>query len=400
MRERLIEIIRKEFRQAFREPRMRSMLFMPPLLQLLIFGFAVNLDVDHSNIAWMDGDRTYQSRELLAGFQGSGRFDVVATPANDREVQDLLDSNKVDMVVRVLPGFERDIQRGRTTSVQILINGANSNTASIVSSYASSIVNNFASEVMTERNRDQTGGSHDADRCPPRRSATERAKPGLVQSGSEEPQLFRPRHRGEHHHVDDLDADLHGHRPRKRDRHHGAVDGHAHPADRADSRQDAALRVGRTCSTPLLVVVAALLLFHVPFRGSALLLFASGWLFLMTSLGAGLFISTISRTQQQAMMTTSMFFQPFFLLSGFAFPIRNMPRADSISDLLNPVRYFMEIVRGIFLKGSGVRCPVAADGGAGGLRRGDSILERDAIPQASGLRSTTPCRLRRAPDRR
>jgi len=104
----------------------------------------------------------------------------------------------------------------------------------------------------------------------------------------------------------------------------------------------------------ILVVVAALLLFHVPFRGSALLLFFSACIFLMTSLGAGLFISTISRTQQQAMMTTSMFFQPFFLLSGFAFPIRNMPEPVQYLTFLNPVRYFMEIVRGIFLKGSGV----------------------------------------------
>ena len=104
----------------------------------------------------------------------------------------------------------------------------------------------------------------------------------------------------------------------------------------------------------ILVVVAALLMFHVPFRGSALLLLASGGLFLMTSLGAGLFISTISQTQQQAMMTTSMFFQPFFLLSGFAFPIRNMPEPVQYLTFLNPVRYFMEIVRGIFLKGSGV----------------------------------------------
>jgi ABC-2 type transport system permease protein len=103
-----------------------------------------------------------------------------------------------------------------------------------------------------------------------------------------------------------------------------------------------------------LVVVAALLLFHVPFRGSALLLFSCAGLFLMTTLGAGLFISTISKTQQQAMMTTFLFFQPFFLLSGFAFPIRNMPDSIRYLTYLNPVRYFMEIVRGLFLKGSGV----------------------------------------------
>lgn len=103
-----------------------------------------------------------------------------------------------------------------------------------------------------------------------------------------------------------------------------------------------------------LVVIAALLLFHVPFLGSALLLFFCAILFLMTSLGAGIFISTISKTQQQAMMTTFLFFQPCFLLSGFAFPIRNMPDAIQYFTYLNPVRYFMEIVRGIFLKGSGV----------------------------------------------
>jgi ABC-2 type transport system permease protein len=132
MRERLKEIIRKEFRQAFRDTRMRTFLFLPPLIQLVIFGLAVNLDVDHAQIAWMDGDQSFQSRELLAAFQGSGRFEVVATPGNDREAQALLDANKADLVVRVLPGFERDIQRNRATSVQVLINGSNSNTANIV----------------------------------------------------------------------------------------------------------------------------------------------------------------------------------------------------------------------------------------------------------------------------
>jgi len=103
-----------------------------------------------------------------------------------------------------------------------------------------------------------------------------------------------------------------------------------------------------------LVITVALLLFHVPFRGSFLLLFGCAILFLMSTLGAGLFISTISNTQQQAMMTTFLFFQPFFLLSGFAFPIRNMPQSIQFLTMLNPLRYFIEIVRGLFLKGSGV----------------------------------------------
>ena len=104
----------------------------------------------------------------------------------------------------------------------------------------------------------------------------------------------------------------------------------------------------------VLVVVVARVLFRVPFNGSFLLLLFAAFVFLLTTLGAGLFLSTISRTQQQAMMGTSLFFQPFLLLSGFSFPIRNMPEVVQWITFINPVRYFMEIVRGIFLKGSGM----------------------------------------------
>src|SRR5919197_2170483 len=112
MWERIREIIRKELRQTLREPRTRSVLFLPPLIQLLIFGYAVNLDVEHSKIAWMDMDRTPASRDLLASFEGSGRFTVAAVPQSETEVQQLLDHGSVQAVVRVLPGFSRDIQRG------------------------------------------------------------------------------------------------------------------------------------------------------------------------------------------------------------------------------------------------------------------------------------------------
>jgi len=104
----------------------------------------------------------------------------------------------------------------------------------------------------------------------------------------------------------------------------------------------------------VLVVVVARILFRVPFNGSFLLLLFAAFVFLLTTLGAGLFLSTISRTQQQAMMGTTLFFQPFFLLSGFSFPIRNMPQAVQWLTYLNPVRYFMEIVRGVFLQGAGL----------------------------------------------
>ena len=353
MRERLREIIRKEFRQAFREPRMRNMLFLPPLVQLLVFGYAVNLDVEHSTMAWMDRDQSPQSRELLAAFQGSGRFEVVAAPFTDREAQRLLDSNTVDTVVAVLPGFERDIQRGRTTSVQILMNGTNSNTASIISGYASSIVAGFAAQVMEEQNRNRLAA---------------RQMPGPVHFGVPQLRLqnrvwFNPDLRSRNYFVPGVVVNIITvitlmltAMAIVREKEIGTME-----QLMVTPIRPIELMLGKTLPFAFvglvdtaLVVVASLLLFHIPFRGSALLLLAAACLFLMTTLGAGLFISTISRTQQQAMMTTFLFFQPFFLLSGFAFPIRNMPQSIQYLTFLNPVRYFIEIVRGLFLKGSGV----------------------------------------------
>jgi ABC-2 type transport system permease protein len=353
MRERLIEIIRKEFRQTFREPRMRTMLFLPPIIQLLVFGYAVNLDVSHSTMAWMDQDRTPQSRELLAAFQGSGRFEIRATPQNDGEVQALLDANKVDMVVRVLPGFERDIARGRSTAVQILINGTNSNTASIVSGYASSIVANFASETMQVQTRNLLTA----------RMAPGPVHPGVPQLNLQSRAWFNSDLLSRNYFVPGIVVNIIMQITLMltamaivREKEIGTME-----QLMVTPIRPIELMLGKTLPFALvglvdtaLVIMVSLLLFHVPFRGSILLLFACAILFLMTTLGAGLFISTISRTQQQAMMTTFLFFQPFFLLSGFAFPIRNMPQSIQYLTLLDPLRYFIEIVRGLFLKGTGV----------------------------------------------
>ena len=146
MRQRLRAIIRKEFIQALRDPRMRSMLIIPPLMQLLVFGYAVNLDVDSAKIAWMDQDHSPQSQALYSSFQGSGRFTIVATPSDEHQMQALLDHGQVDGVVRVLPGFARDIERGRSTQVQVLLDGTNSNTASLVSGYAGQVIARFSRE--------------------------------------------------------------------------------------------------------------------------------------------------------------------------------------------------------------------------------------------------------------
>ncbi|HBY58449.1 MAG TPA: ABC transporter permease, partial [Solibacterales bacterium] len=154
--QRVLEIVRKEFRQTLREPRMRAILVFPPLMQTIIFGFAVNLDVEHARIAWFDADRSPHSRELLSRFQGSRYFDVAEFPSSAAETQRLLDRSDVIAAVNVLPGFGAGVERGRTMSVQVLVDGSNSNSASIVSGYAGAIVQRFSSDLLRERQRERT----------------------------------------------------------------------------------------------------------------------------------------------------------------------------------------------------------------------------------------------------
>lgn len=353
MWERIRVIIRKELIQALREPRMRILLFVPPLLQLIIFGFAVNLDVDHVRIAWMDMDRTPLSRELRASFEGSGRFEVVAEPANEEEVQSVLDRSEAQAVVRVLPDFERDVRRGRPTQVQVLVDGTNSNTASLASEYAGSVIADFSSSVMPVQQNVRV-----LTRSPGGPPNT-----GVPQVVPRTRVWFNPDLYSRNYFVPGVIANIImlvtlmlTALAIVREKEIGTME-----QLMVTPVRPMELMLGKTLPFAVvglaevaLITGAALLVFHIPFRGSALLLFFCSVLFLMTSLGAGLFLSTISQTQQQAMMMNFFFSTPAFMLSGFAFPIHNMPVAVQWLTYLNPLRYFVEILRGLFLKGAGV----------------------------------------------
>lgn len=329
---RILVILRKEFRQALREPRMRVVMFVPPLIQLVLFGYAVNLDVDNVRIAWMDQDRTPASRDLLAAFEGSGRFEITTMPQREDQIQWLMDRGKVQAVVRVLPGFGRDIERRRRTAVQILVEGTNSNTASLVSSYASQIVSTRAGDAQPVLNaRTRVWFNPDL-------KSRNYFVPGVVANIIMMTTLM----------LTALAI--------VREKEIGTME-----QLMVTPIRPIELMLGKTLPFAVvglldvaLVTSAALLIFRVPLRGSVLLLVASSALFLLTSLGAGLFMSTVSQTQQQAMMSSFFFAMPCFMLSGFAFPLRNMPVAVQWLTYLNPLRYFIEIVRGVFLKGTGI----------------------------------------------
>ncbi len=353
MRERILAIITKELSQMFRNRRTRLFLFIPPMFQLIIFGYAVNLDVDNLRMGWMDMDQTPQSHDLLAAFQGSGRFLLTALPKNEHDIQNILDRGDAQVIVRVLPGFGRDILLGRPTSAQILVDGTNSNTASLASAYTSQLVAGYSSKL-----------------APAQIQSRMMARAGMGNMSLNAPRItdsarvwFNPDLKSRNYFVPGVICNLImvvtvmlTAMAIVREKEIGTMEQlmvtPIRPMELMIGKMIPAALVGMM--DLVLMTTAALLIFTIPFRGNPLVLVASAALFLLTSLGMGLFISTIASTQQQAIMSSSLIAIPTFMLSGFAYPIRNMPVAVQYFTYLNPLRYLIEIVRGIFLKGTGV----------------------------------------------
>jgi ABC-2 type transport system permease protein len=352
---RILVIIRKEFFQTLRDSRARALLLAPPLLQLILFGYAVNLDVENARTAWMDMDRTPESRELLAAFQGSRYFRIAATPSNDAEIRGLMDHGKAQAVIRILPGFSRDIRRGNATLVQILVDGTNSNTAAILSSYATQIVTAYAGEAFAMQQN---------SRLVPRTAILGGPAPSVTPVLTAQSRVwFNPALRSRDYFVPGVVVNIIAlvtimltAMSIVREKEIGTME-----QLMVTPMRPLELIIGKLLPFAMvgvlevaLVITGALLIFGISIRGSILLLFGCSLLFLLSTLGVGLFISTISHTQQQAMMSAFFFFMPAMLLSGFAFPIRNMPDSVQYLTYLNPLRYFMQIVRDLFLKGVGI----------------------------------------------
>lgn len=351
-RERVFEIVRKEFRQVMREPRMRMTMIVPPIMQFLVFGFVANLDVERSRLAWLDRDNTAESRELRAAFEGSRYFTLTEMPASELEIQDLLDRGRVHSAIAIMPGFGADLARGRQAQVQVLVDGSDSNTASILSGYAAEIIRGFSAGRMVgvqNQKRMARGGVLAQIRIPA--------------VNLEQRVWFNPELKSRNYFIPGILANILTlvtlmltSMAIVREREIGTME-----QLMVTPIRPVELMLGKTLPFALvglfdfaLIIVLAKLVFRMPFQGSLVFLFGAAVLFLFSTLGIGIFISTISRTQQQAIMSTFFFFQPAFMLSGFAFPIRNMPEPVQYLTLLNPIRYFIEICRGVFLKGNGI----------------------------------------------
>ncbi len=335
---RIRQIIIKEVLVTFREPKMRAMLIAPPLIQLLIFGYAVNLDVELSRLAWLDQDGSSQSRELAAAFQASDYFDITHQTTDLRKAEELLMRGQVAAAIQVFPGFGDDIARGEAAPVQVLLDGTDSNTASIVAGYIT-------------RTLERTG----------RQLSPQAGSAPLVELRSRV--WFNPDLRSQDYFVPGVLVNIIGlvsimltSMAVVREKEIGTLE-----QLMVTPIRPLELILGKTLPFALVslaemafITAVALAVFDIPLRGSWAMLMLGASLFIPTTLGIGLLISNLSHTQQQAVMGSFFFFFPSFLLSGFAFPIRNMPEPIQWVTYLNPMRYFMEIVRGVFLKGTGL----------------------------------------------
>jgi ABC-2 type transport system permease protein len=335
----------KECIQVLRDPRMKAVIFVAPVLQLILFGYAVTTDVRHVRLAVCDLDNSEASRELAARFGRSGHFAVVSYPRTPQEVRQLMDRGAVRAVLQMDKGFAADLRAGRTARLQMIVDGTDSNTAGILVDYGSRITARFSHEVLRQTLR-RTRGTL------PRLPGLELETRAWFNDNLESRKYFVP---GVIASIIMLVTLMLTSMAIVREKEIGTMEQLMVTPISATE-----FILGKTLPFALIAVVDVLLVtgvgvfwFGVPIRGSLLLLFGATALYLLTTLGIGLFISTVSQTQQQAMMTTFFFFFPALLLSGFLFPIANMPESIQWLTYANPLRYFLIIIRGIFLKGIG-----------------------------------------------
>lgn len=337
---RVLEMVRKELRQLLRDPKTKRIVFVAPIIQLLMFGYAVNTDVRNVATFLVDHDRTHESRLFQETLTASGYFRVVDGSERPGDMDRALDGGRALVGVQIPQGFARDLRSPEGAKVQILIDGTSSNTATVVMGYAGRIVRDFAAQQGAAAGVSMEGGIDLRSRA--------WYNPDLASVVYNVPAIFGL--------LLLLMALLLTALAVVRERELGTLEQlMVSPITRGELVLGKTIPVVIICLVDLALVTAlGVLWFDVPFRGSIPVLVLASFLYILAGLGFGLLISTISRTQQEAFLTMFLFLLPAIILSGFMYPIDTMPPFFQHITLLNPVRYFIEMVRAIFLKGHGL----------------------------------------------
>jgi len=367
---RISHMLRKEFIQTLRDPRTRWMLVGPPIIQMLVFGYAATLDVKHVELAVLDQDNTQESRELVSRFSASRYFDIKLHAARRDQLRDAIDRGDVLAALQIDSGFAQRLRNGQSASVQVLVDCSNSNTALVALGYLNQIGAQFARGFQLDR--------------------LERSAPQLVSflpqvdlqtrpwfnEGLESRWYFVPSVIGNLTLIMVMMLTAFA---VVREREIGTLEQvMVTPIRRWE------FILGKTvpffligCFDATIISLVGTLWFGVPFRGSFGVLGLGVVAFIFASLGLGLLISTLSVTQQQAMITSFFFTMPMITLSGFATPISSMPEFFQELTYLNPMRYVMVVLRSVYLKGVGLDIlwpQIAAMAGSAVLLLGISVL--------------------------
>jgi len=342
----IICFIKKEFQQFRRDPKMFAVVLVAPVIQLIFLGYAANLDVDKIKTVVFDQDRSYESRKLIEKFSSSGYFQVYDYAQSYDEVTDLIDNGKVILALVIPTDFEKMINKNETASVQALFDGSDGNTASIAAGYMQNIVSTYAKEIIVKRlNRLRMKNIPAGNLTTeirvwynPTLKTRNFMVPGIVglllsvitliltslavvkekEIGTMEQLIVTP----------------------------------LKPYQIIIGKLVPFILLGFIAV--IIVLTAMRFIFNIPVKGEIVFLFVSSFFYILSTLGLGLFVSTISKTQQQAMMISIfVVLMPMVFLSGFAFPIENMPPIIQIISYVIPLRYFIIIIRGVVTKGLG-----------------------------------------------
>jgi ABC-2 type transport system permease protein len=358
---RLKQMLIKEFIQVFRDKRTRFVLIGPPIIQMLVFGYAATFDIHHVPTVVVDLDHSQESRELVSRFTSSPYFDVERQLTDSRQLGDMIERGDATVGLEIDAGFAQNLRKGQTAPLQVIVDATNSNTALIASGYISQIALGFAQEYQRDR--------------------INRIAPQLVEvmpSVSLEPRpWYNPGLSSRWFFVPGIVGSLTlvlviilTAFAVVREREIGTLE-----QIMVTPIRPFEFILGKTLPFFLiglldvsLIAVVGTLWFQVPFRGNVLVLLTGAVLFLLCMLGVGLLISTVSSTQQQAMVTAFFFIMPAITFSGFGFPIATMPHWMQLCSYAIPLRYFLVVLRGVYLKGVGMDVlwpQMAAMGGLG-----------------------------------
>ena len=344
---RLKQMLIKEFIQVFRDKRTRFVLIAPPIIQMLVFGYAATFEIHHVPTVVLDLDHSQESRELISRFTSSPYFDVQRQLTDYRQLGDLIDQGQATVGLEINAGFAQNLRKGQTAPLQVIVDATNSNTALIASGYITQIALGFAQDYQKDR--------------------IYRISPQMLEeipSVQLEPRpWYNPDLRSRWFFVPGVIGSLTlvlvvvlTAFAVVREREIGTLE-----QIMVTPIRPAEFILGKTLPSFLiglfdvsLIGTVGTLWFQVPFRGQILVLFAGAVLFLLCMLGVGLLISTVSSTQQQAMVTAFFFIMPAITFSGFGFPISTMPQWLQYLTYLSPLRYFLVVLRGTYLKGVGM----------------------------------------------